>query len=357
MAIHVGRWDCTTCGYNGVLGPETECSNCGADRPKNVKFYMAAEEDIVQDPTVLRRARGDADWRCSFCTQNNPNEVKTCKDCGNSRSASDKQLEVKTYTTANVPRTGDGTRDFSKSVAEVPPPKSKKGCFISLGVLAVVVAVLLLLSLNSTVDVKVEGFEWEQSIQVEEMRNVEEENWAIPSGGTTVTSFQAIHHYDQILDHYETRTRTEQRSVGSEEYVCGQKDLGNGYFEDKYCSRTIYEDYQVEYEEPIYRDKPVYQTKYRYTIDRWFAINPIVTQDKNQRPKWGDTVNVRTNASLREAGRTGIYTVIVEDDEAEIHAHDIPLSWWEKLTIGDKIKAKRGKITGAYRGLDTEEEQ
>jgi hypothetical protein len=318
---------------------------------------MAAEEDIVQDPTVLRRARGDADWRCSFCTQNNPNEVKTCKDCGNSRSASDKQLEVKTYTTANVPRTGDGTRDFSKSVAEVPPPKSKKGCFISLGVLAVVVAVLLLLSLNSTVDVKVEGFEWEQSIQVEEMRNVEEENWAIPSGGTTVTSFQAIHHYDQILDHYETRTRTEQRSVGSEEYVCGQKDLGNGYFEDKYCSRTIYEDYQVEYEEPIYRDKPVYQTKYRYTIDRWFAINPIVTQDKNQRPKWGDTVNVRTNASLREAGRTGIYTVIVEDDEPEIHPHNIPLTWGEKLTKGDKIKEKRGKITGAYRGLDTEEEQ
>jgi hypothetical protein len=318
---------------------------------------MAAEEDIVQDPTVLSRARGGADWRCSFCTQNNPNAVKTCKDCGNSRSASDKQLEVKNYTTVNVPRSGDGTRDFSKPVAETAPPQSKKGCFIALGVIAVVMAILLLLSLNKTVEVKVEGFEWTQSIQVEEMRNVEEEDWAIPNGGTTVTSFQAIHHYDKVLDHYETRTRTEQRSVGSEDYVCGQKDLGNGYFEDQYCTRSIYEDYQVEYEEPIYRDEPVYQTKYRYTIDRWFVINPIVTQDKNHSPQWGNTVNVRTNASLREAGRTGIYTVLVEDNEQENHAHEIPLSWWGKLSINDKIKAKRGSITGGYRGLYPEEEQ
>lgn len=358
MAIHVGRWDCTTCGYKGVKGPETECSNCGADRPKNVKFYMAAEQDIVQDPEVLRRAKAGADWRCSFCTQNNPNDVKVCKDCGNPRSASDKQLEVKTYTTADVPRTGDGTRDLSKNVAESsPPPKSKKGCFIALGIVAFIVALLLLLSLSKTIEVNVEGFEWKQSILVEEMRNVQEEDWSIPAGGTIVTYFQAIHHYDKVLDHYETRTRTEQRSVGSEQYVCGQKDLGNGYFEDQYCTRSIYEDYQVEYEEPIYRDEPVYQRKYRYTIDRWFAISPIVTQDNNHSPQWGNAVNVRTNASLREAGRKGIYTVIVKDDEQEIHSHEIPLSWWKKLEINDKIKAKRGKITGVYRDLLPEEEQ
>jgi hypothetical protein len=315
---------------------------------------MAAEEDIVQDPTVLRRARGGADWRCSFCSQNNPNDAKTCKDCGNTKSASDKQLAVKTYTTENVPRTGDGTRDLPKTVEEA-PPQSKKGCFIALGVIAVVVAVLLLLGWNKSVEVSVEGFEWTQSIQVEEKRNVQEEDWSTPSGGTVVTSFQAIHHYDQVLDHYETRTRTEQRSVGSEEYVCGKKDLGNGYFEDQYCTRTIYEDYQVEYEEPIYRDEPVYRTKYRYTVDRWFAINSIVTQDKNHNPKWGNTVNIRTNPSLREAGRKGVYTVVVQ--EKEKHAHEIPLSWWQKLEVGDKIKAKQGKLTGHYRGLYPEEEQ
>lgn len=355
MAIHVGRWDCTTCGYKGVRGPETECLNCGADRPKNVKFYMAAEEDIVQDPTVLHRARGGADWRCSFCSQNNPNAVKICKDCGNTKSDSDKQLAVKTYNTAAVPRTGDGTRDLPQNTEETPPPSSKKGCFIALGVMAVIVSVLLLFSLNSAIEVRVEGFEWKQSIQVEEKRNVQEEDWSIPSGGTIVTSFQAIHHYNQVLDHYETRTRTEQRSVGSEEYVCGKKDLGNGYFEDQYCTRTLYEDYQVEYEEPIYRQEPVYQKKYRYTVDRWFAINPIVTQDKNHSPQWGNTVNIRTNPSLREAGRKGIYTVLVKEEE--IHAHEIPLSWWQKLKVGDKIKAKQGRISGYYRGLYPEEEQ
>lgn len=358
MAIHVGRWDCTTCGYKGVRGPETECSNCGADRPKKVKFYLAAEEDIVQDPAVLRRARGGADWRCSFCTQNNPNDVHVCKDCGNTRSASDKQLAVKTYTAAETPRSGDGTKDFSKHHEETPPPPtSYKGCFIALAIFIGIVALLFLFSLNQTIEVQVKGFEWKQSILVEEKRNVQEEDWSIPSGGKTISSFQAIHHYDQVLDHYETRTRTEQRSVGSEEYVCGTKDLGNGYFEDQYCTRTIYEDYEVEYEEPIYRDEPVYQTKYRYSIDRWFAIQSIVTQEKNHRPKWGNSTSVRTNSSLREAGRKGVYTVIVQDDESERHDHEISLSWWEKLEIGDKIKAKRGQITGRYRGLHKEEEQ
>jgi hypothetical protein len=340
-----------------VKGPETECPNCGADRPKNVKFYMAAEEDIVQDPAVLRRARGGADWRCSFCGQNNPNDVKICKDCGNPRSASDKQLAVKTYASKDVPRSGDGTRDLSKPVEETPPPKSKKGCFVALGIFSMVIIVLLLLSWNTTIEVAVEGFEWKQSIQVEEKRNVQEEAWSIPSNGTIVTSFQAIHHYNQVLDHYETRTRTEQRAVGSEEYVCGQKDLGNGYFEDQYCSRTLYEDYQVDYEEAIYRDEPVYQTKYRYTIDRWFPINSIVTQDKNHAPQWGNTVNIRTNESLREAGRKGGYTIIIQDYKKENHAHEIPLSWWQKLAVGDKIKAKKGKLTGTYRGLYSEEEQ
>lgn len=357
MAIHVGRWDCTTCGFKGVKGPETECPNCGADRPKNVKFYMAAEEDIVQDPAVLRRARGGADWRCSFCGQNNPNDVKICKDCGNPRAASDKQLAVKTYATKDVPRSGDGTRDLSKPVEETPPPKSKKGCFVALGIFSMVIIVLLLLAWNTTIEVAVEGFEWKQSIQVEEKRNVQEEAWSIPSNGTIVTSFQAIHHYNQVLDHYETRTRTEQRAVGSEEYVCGQKDLGNGYFEDQYCSRTLYEDYQVDYEEAIYRDEPVYQTKYRYTIDRWFPINSIVTQDKNHVPQWGNTVNIRTNESLREAGRKGVYTIIIQDHKKENHAHEIPLSWWQKLEVGDNVKAKKGKLTGTYRGLYSEEEQ
>lgn len=360
MAIHVGRWDCTTCGYKGVLGPKTECPNCGADRPKNVKFYMAAEKDIVQDPEVIRRAKAGADWRCSFCGQNNPNDVQVCKDCGNPRSKADKQLAVKTYTTADVPRSGDGTKDFSKlkeKEAIATPPTSKKGCFIGLGIIVGIVGLLVLLALNKTVEVTVKGFEWEQSILVEEKRNVQEEDWSIPNGGKIISSFQAIHHYDQVLDHYETRTRTEQRAVGSEEYVCGQKDLGNGYFEDQYCTRTIYEDYQVEYEEPIYRDEPVYQTKYRYSIDRWFSISPIVTQDKNHSPTWGNAMHIRTSSSLREAGRTGTYTVIVQDEKNEEHIEEIPLSWWQQLEIGDNMKAKRGRITGGYRGLYKEEEQ
>ncbi|BDS15040.1 hypothetical protein [Aureispira anguillae] len=350
MAVYVGRWDCTSCGYKGVIGPETECSNCGADRPKNVKFYMADEKDIVQDPDVLQKAKEGPDWRCSYCGQNNKNAESTCKDCGNPRGVADKQLDVKDYSTQNVPRSGDGTRSKPQAQVVAEPPKTlnKKGCFF---ILAILISLAIALSWSHEIEVQVESFEWERTIRVEENKKIKEEGWSLPQGGELITSFREIHHYEQVLDHYETRTRTQQRATGTEEYVCGKRDLGNGYFEDKYCTRTTYESYEEEYQEPIYRDEPVYQTKYSYWIYRWLISKPIVTTGKNQEPIWGDTYDIKTQSNLREAGRKGMYAVIVRDEKAEIHRHEMNFSKWERLSIGANLKAKRGTVLGGYRGL------
>ena len=49
-----------------------------------------------------------------------------------------------------------------------------------------------------------------------------------PAAGRLLSEREEIHHYDQVLDHYETRQRDveEQVQVGTETYVCGQRDLG-----------------------------------------------------------------------------------------------------------------------------------
>lgn len=161
---------------------------------------------------------------------------------------------------------------------------NKKGCFF---ILAILISLAIALSWSHEIEVQVESFEWERTIRVEENKKIKEEGWSLPQGGELITSFREIHHYEQVLDHYETRTRTQQRATGTEEYVCGKRDLGNGYFEDKYCTRTTYESYEEEYQEPIYRDEPVYQTKYSYWIYRWLISKPIVTTGKNQEPIWG----------------------------------------------------------------------
>lgn len=353
MAVYIGRWDCTSCGYKGVKGPETECPNCAADRPKNVKFYMADDKDIVQDPSVLLRAKAGADWRCSYCGQNNPSTKSICKDCGNPKSLTDKKLEIKEYTTQHIPRSGDGTREKVTAQPTQTTPKkfNKKGCFIGL---AVVVILIIALSWSNDIYVTVEEFEWKRTITVEENRKVIEEGWNLPNSAQLISSGQAIHHYDQVLDHYETRTRTQQRATGTEEYVCGKRDLGNGYFEDKYCTRTIYESYEEEYQEPIYRKEPVYQTKYRYSIYRWLPTNAIITSGNDHAPEWGNTTTITTQKSFREAGRIGIYTIHVRDEKNEIHEHNISESEWERLEIGTQLKGQRGVLTGRYRGLDDE---
>lgn len=353
MSVYVGRWDCSRCGHKAILGPETECPNCGADRPKDVQFYMLNSAERVQDQQQLQNARAGADWRCSYCTQNNPATVTVCKDCGNTRTKDDTELTTREYSNSEIPNTGKKARPVERAAA--PPPKSKKkGRYKILLVALLVIGVMVYFTRSKEIVVTVESFGWERTIETEVHRLVEEEDWSVPSGGTRLQSFRAIHHYDKILDHYETRTRTQQRATGTEEYACGKRDLGNGYFEDKYCTRTIYESYEEQYEEPIYRKEPVYQTKYRYSVYRWQKDAPLFIKSNDHQPRWPNSSAVQQDRRRRLANRSGKYSIIVRDDLGEEHEHTIPFDKWEALEKGQQIKAKRGAATGKYRGLARE---
>jgi hypothetical protein len=313
---------------------------------------MASSADRVQDQQSLQKARAGADWRCSYCTQNNPATVSICKDCGHTRAESDAELAVREYSNSEIPTSGKKARSVEREAA-APKPK-KKGRRKWLLVALVVIGVMVYFTRSKEIVVTVEAFGWERIIETEEHRLVEEEGWSVPSGGTRLQSFRAIHHYDKILSHYETRTRTQQRAAGTKQYVCGKRDLGNGYFEDKYCTRTIYESYEEQYEEPIYRKEPVYKTKYRYSIYKWQEADPLVVQGNDHQPRWPNTSAVQQDRRRRLANRSGKYIIIVRDDLGEQHEHTIPLDKWEALKKGQQIKAKRGAATGKYRGLARE---
>lgn len=351
MTVYVGRWDCATCGHKGILGPKTECPSCGADRPKNVQFYLADESDVVQDADQLKRARAGADWRCSYCGQNNPADTITCISCGNGRSEQETRLTQRDYQSGTVPRSSQKVVPESTAI---PPPRHRgKGCLWALiGLVVAFIALVIIFGQTNAIVVTIEGFEWERSIRTEVNRLVEEEDWEMPAQGQLIESFRDIHHYDQVLDHYETRTRTKERAVGTEQYVCGKRDLGNGYFEDKYCDRTVYETYEEQYEAPVYRDKPVYRTKYRYNIYRWQKSAPIETQGIGKEAQWGDLTAVQSDPRRRATQRSAVYTITVRDEQNEQHDHAIPFKEWERLERGDTLNALRGAVSGNYRGLN-----
>ena len=146
----------------------------------------------------------------------------------------------------------------------------------------------------------------------------------------------------------ETRTRYVEVKVGEEEYVCGQKDLGNGYFEDEYCTRDIYETQTETYEVDVYKDVPVYETEYTYYIWRWKIDKPITTKGNHEELYWGQ---VPISDKIRSTDSSGIYVIFILDHKEKEQEEDVEFKFWNSVKINDMIKAKKSKLFNFYIGL------
>lgn len=188
---------------------------------------------------------------------------------------------------------------------------------VSLVLMFVAALLFLFIPVNRTTTVT--GFKWSRAIEVEEYTLCHESDWNIPVGGRETGRDYRIHHYDHVIDHYETKTRTvtEQVLVG---YDTHYTDLGNGQASvsqtPKYETKTRIE----TYEEPVYRDDPVYRWYYFYDIDRWLHSDWLKTENYDQDPYWYDT-DLPTNidspeyGDLKQSTRKETYTVLVVDDK------------------------------------------
>jgi hypothetical protein len=241
--------------------------------------------------------------------------------------------------------TFDDEPSSEEPIQEEPSTKRKIPiiALVAAGALVVIclTAIAFLIFGGRESEATVDGFLWERTLDIEELQTVVEEDWQIPSGGRLLSQREAIHHYDQILDHYETRQREieEQVQVGVEVYVCGQRDLGNGFFEDIECEEPVYETrYRTEtFEEPIYRDEPVYQTLYSYDIDKWIVISSEVASGNDHSPYW-PRANLEENQ--REGDTDEYYVVYFVDDEGEIHEWETTWQQWQRLEQGQQVVLK-----------------
>jgi hypothetical protein len=214
-----------------------------------------------------------------------------------------------------------------------------------------------LFSFSTTIEVPVTEMYWEREIEVLEYKEVQEEDWETPEGARDVQQFQAIHHYNKELLGYETKTRSKQVKVGEEDYVCGQKDLGNGYFEDIYCKRPIYETREEEYQAPIYKEVPEYRTKYKYYVFRWKNINPIVASGNTQRVRWPDERPEMENQPDRYklGDRKEKYLFWIETHKGEkIQYKANSYSMFKDLYVGKELEAKKSTVFGTFKGLKAE---
>ncbi len=350
MAIREGKWDCNVCGTTAVRGPLTQCPNCASPRPENVKFYLSDDAMVVSDEKKLSEANAGADWICTYCSGHNKAWQTQCSSCGNAKSVAngDKVIEEKT-------EYFDQRKNTAKSAIPETPKKSsgigkkllKIFGFIALGV----IAFSILASFDKEIEVQILAHGWERTVQMEENKLVTEEDWQLPQGASLIKSYRAIHHYNEVLIGHEQRTRTVQVKTGSRRVVCGQKDMGNGYFQDVYCNEPIYESREESYQEPIYRKDPIYQTKYQYTIYRWKKTDPLVARGTKKNAEWPQPASNQSGENFRQGERKQRYWLEIKTPDGEEKIEDVTQEKWNKYPEKGKAKATKSLIFGFYKKL------
>lgn len=345
MGIQEGLWDCPGCeGTN--RGRHLRCQGCGATREEDAKFYLPeGEPDILPDNPVYAVAAGGADWICPYCDTSNRAGNPTCDNCGGGSKEEGSEREVFEVPPEPKPK--------EASASPTPAPKDPKeksscsGCLIKLAIFHLILfAVVAFFGQTHEAKVEVVGHHWIRTLQPEEYRTLHEGSWSneVPSDARNRRQERKIRSYRQVLVRTETKTRRKTRQVqsGTEQYKCGKINMGNGFFKDKYCSRPKYrtESYTETYQEPIYRDEPVYDTYVNYDVDRWVGLEKLSREGSDQVPLWPDYA---TNSTHRVGPRTEVLTLLLKGEGKDFR-REVSRERFQALAVGTHLKAEINRL-------------
>ena len=354
-------WDCPYCHTKGILGHKYICPNCGRRRTKETKFYLPDVDKVVEEPIDKR-----PDWYCDSCGSYNKAADSNCSSCGAPHTDItyfDVQGQLKTATdpiaeNISTPDGGknDGNVDYEpllphKSALNLAPTQRHRNTFsIVIAILAIFLGIILwpkskVITVNRT--------DWSRSIQIEQNTLVEENDWSLPADAVELLyTRQEIHHYDHVLDHYETVTEYKTREVfdGYDTYYT-YNDLGNGYAERVEHQTPKYrtESYTETHEEPVYRDEPVYRTKYYYTIWRYKYHHSVTVSDYSDithtvEPYWP---KYQLSNKQRVGARIENYSITCTKKGKKEKTYTCNYDIWSQMIPGNsyKVNTAFGRIT------------
>ena len=383
-----GLWDCPYCGTKGIGGLKRECPNCGKPRGEDTKFYMAGQKKYLSDDQA-KKVGTRPDWYCGHCDSLNPDSATNCIGCGAPRDSSEgdyftirQRVEAEKAAEQRRERalTDDAeyvhhprpTKEYecSYNVQSQTPKEHKEthhSCdaksssafsVTNIGTLfrqykqpiAFIVLIVLLISMFAfilTPKIKtgtVDGFRWERTFEVLEYKTVNESDWHLPAEARLQYTNREIKTYEKVLDHYETKTRHYSEQVFDHYDVSySYRDNGNGTFSEQEHRTPVYrtETRTETYQEPVYRNDPVYATKYYYEIERWVHKTNVETADYGQNPVWG-TYDYADNEKEGNRSEQYFLTVTLGKKSKE---YSMEFEEWKSLSIGSNIKLKT-YITG-----------
>lgn len=401
-------WDCPYCESKGIRGGITACPNCGRARTKETKFYLPDQITSYVETPIEK----GPDWMCPYCDSYNRYSATHCSQCGAAKGkhktyfdilqergvkpdlkkpSNDTTSSDDTYTnsaeyepsmTAHEPRrshksytssaehfdTYHDTTDNAFETHYTPPSTSRYRTSIKetinnhhrlfsiiggilLGTL--IVCLCIGIFIPKTKALTIQQTAWTRSIEIEKNRLVEESDWSVPSDAVEVIKSQReIHHYDKVIDHYETVTEQKSRQVfDGYDISYSYRDLGNGYSEqiENRTPRYRTEYYTETHQEPVYRNNPVYRTKYYYTVWRYVYDHTETASGNSDTigatvPNWP---TYRLIGDQREGRRLETYTVTAADKKGNVKTYDVGYDVWVQLKPNQtyNTKVSFGRIT------------
>lgn len=361
-----GFWDCKYCGTKRIGGSLRQCPNCGKARGDDTTFYLDTTKNRYVSEEKAAKINRNPDWICDYCNQLNSDDDDSCIFCGAPRTREnlnyfenkEKQKETakpkgESYTPTSSSNARDystGTHSSSDYSSGFKSTFSGISSFLATSWTSIVIGLLIAISIfgmfllfrPKEYDITVNELSWERCINVERYQTVEENDWYLPSGGRLLYTREEYSHSEQVLDHYETKTRqvAKERISGYETYVSGYRDLGNGYFEEVTSQRPIYETYyETEtYQDPVYRSEPVYRTRYYYEIDKWLYERSIKTCGADKSPYWGDPNLASDERTSAQSEKYMVKGIDIKTEETI--SFSLSLEDWSSLNVDQNLKVK-----------------
>ncbi|MDE5830498.1 MAG: hypothetical protein K2H53_02185 [Clostridia bacterium] len=340
-----GYWDCKYCGTPKIRGGIRECPHCGKPRDENTTFYLSGTHRYVA-PEVAATVNRNPDWICMYCNGLNSDSDANCTSCGAPRTAKNlnyfenkKKQSEKAEESSEVENETEEEKSSLLELSKILSFNTEILGYVLIGLFSLLAVIgIIYLFIPKDKEITITDMSWERTIEIQRYQTVEENDWELPPNGRLLYSRQEFSHYQQVLDHYETKTRqvAKEKIVGYEEYVVSIEDLGNGYFEETTDIRPVYETYyETEtYEEPVYRDEPVYRTKYYYEIDKWLYERTERSSESNKTPYWPETT-LATDERISSKNET--YYVTGMDNKDREGRYTMTYEEWMSIKVNQTV--------------------
>ena len=336
-----GLWDCPYCGAKGISGLKKHCPACSHPQDEGTKFYVGEEVSYIDEEKAKDYGNG-ADWTCAYCGSLNKHDQDNCSNCGAPRE--DNKGDYFDNQEHNAEKAAKLEKEHQAVGIGVKKKSNGRGAII--GVIAIVLILLmvfLMMPKSSTAEVTAKAWDIEQ--EIEQYGTVEEEGWELPDGATVLDSSMEVHHYEQVLDHYEDVEVEKSRQVLDHyDTETSYVDNGDGTFSEETSEVPVYvTEYYTEWEEePVYVDEPVYQPYYLYIVDKWSYERSVITSGTTDDPVVGE---VTLSSNEREGQLIENYCLTFEGKKTyEVY---VDYDTFMNYNVGDsaKITVKSGTVT------------